>query len=80
MFEIPIATETLTHEEIQEISGSARRSDQIAWLQLNGWTFLKNRAGDPIVGRLYARLKLAGINPSSLGASTSWSLDASKIR
>lgn len=60
----PIQSETLSQEELQQLTGAARKRDQTIWLQENGWVFLKNRAGDPIVGRFYARLKLAGIQPN----------------
>lgn len=79
-FEMPMASETLSSEELSQISGCARRSDQIAWLQAEGWTFVKNKAGEPIVGRLYARLRLSGISPNALAASGNWSPDLSKVR
>lgn len=79
-FEMPMASETLSHEELSQISGCARRADQIAWLQAEGWTFVKNKAGEPIVGRLYARLRLSGISPNALATSGNWSPDLSKVR
>lgn len=80
IFEMPIGSETLTANEIELITGCVRRADQIAWLQAEGWTFFKNKAGDPIVGRLYARLKLSGINPNSMMASGGWAPDLNKVR
>lgn len=82
MFEIPLPTETLSPEEVSDISGCKRDADQIDWLKRNGWTFVQNRAGTPKVGRLYARLKLAGINPALLAApeATGWQLDVSNVR
>jgi hypothetical protein len=61
MFELPIESETLTAEEIAQTSGCQRRSEQVEWLTCNGWAFHKNRAGAPIVGRFYARLRMAGV-------------------
>jgi Domain of unknown function (DUF4224) len=59
----PISSETLTQDELQHLTGAARKKDQTTWLEENGWVFVKNRGGDPIVGRLYARMMLAGIRP-----------------
>lgn len=80
IFEMPMTSETLTPEEVASITGCARRADQIAWLQGEGWIFVRNRAGEPIVGRLYARLRLSGVSISSLTGSTSWTPDFSKMR
>jgi len=82
MFELSISSETLTEEEVNEISGCIRKSDQAEWLTKNGWVFFQNRAGAPKVGRLYARLRMAGINPASLAtpAAGGWQFDASKVR
>lgn len=80
IFEMPIPSETLEPEEIGKISGCQRKSDQVEWLKANGWIFHKNKADDPIVGRLYARLKLAGINPTSLVTGGGWTPDFSEVR
>jgi len=80
IFEMPIISETLASKEIELITGCARRADQIAWFQAEGWTFVKNKAGDPVVGRLYARLKLSGINPSTMMAPGGWAPDFTKIK
>ena len=80
IFEMPIDSETLTPEELGQITGCARKGDQIEWLSCNGWTFHKNKAGEPVVGRLYARLKLAGITPAALASGGGWVPDFSGIR
>lgn len=82
IFELPISSETLSEDEVSDISGCSRKSDQIEWLTKNGWVFFQNRAGAPKIGRLYARLRMAGINPASLSApaTTGWQFDASKVR
>lgn len=82
MFEMPIPSETLEPEEIAKISGCARSGDQVEWLKKNGWVFFLNRAGVPIIGRLYARLKMAGINPAALASAeaSGWQLDMSTVR
>jgi len=66
LIEMPIATETLAPGELQAITGYGRPSDQAGWLEAHGWHYVRNRGGEPIVGRLYARLKLAGIDPSQV--------------
>lgn len=80
LFDSVIQSETLSVEEVEAISGCGRKNDQIKWLQQNGWTFIKNRSGAPIIGRLYARLRLSGINPASLVSTPAWTPDLSKVR
>jgi hypothetical protein len=80
VFEMSLPSETLTAEEIQQITGCGRRGDQVAWLRAAGWTYVTNRAGEPVVGRLYARLRLAGITPSALMATGGWAPDFSSLR
>jgi len=65
LFELTIQSETLSADEVASITGCNRRGDQIEWLTANGWRFYKNRGGDPIIGRLYARMQLAGIKPNT---------------
>lgn len=80
LFEMALATETLNAEELVAITGCGRRGDQVAWLQAAGWTHVTNRAGEPVVGRFYARLRLAGITPSALMAAGGWAPDFSSLR
>ena len=80
VFEMVLPSEMLGQEEVIQITGCARRNDQIAWLDAQGWTYVKTRAGEPIVGRMYARLKLSGISPQLLGAAEVRAPDMSKIR
>jgi hypothetical protein len=80
VFEMALSSEILTPDEIAEITGCGRRSDQIQWLTDNAWTFHKTKAGNPIVGRLYARLKLTGINPATMATMGKWVPDFSSIR
>lgn len=82
IFELPLNSETLSDEEVSEISGCSRKSDQIEWLAKNGWVFFQNRSGTPKIGRLYARLRMAGINPAALAtpAAGGWQFDASLVR
>lgn len=75
-----MTSETLNSDELVAITGCGRRGDQLAWLQAAGWTYVTNRAGEPIVGRLYTRLRLAGITPSALMAAGGWAPDFSSLR
>jgi hypothetical protein len=79
IFELPIESETLTPDEIVQITGCQRRTDQVEWLTCNGWAFHKNKIGDPIVGRFFARLKMAGIRLDSVTPSAGMP-DFSKVR
>lgn len=82
LFEMPLASETLSADEVQEITGAARKTDQVGWLETHGWHYLRNRAGEPIVGRLYARLKLAGLSPQTLltPPTETWEPDMSYLK
>jgi hypothetical protein len=44
MFELTLPTETLSDEEVSDISGCSRKTDQVDWLTKNGWMFFQNRA------------------------------------
>jgi len=75
-----IQTETLAEEELATISGYQTPSKQIQWLTNNHWAFVLTGARRPIVGRVYARMKLAGIQPFSVKAvAEAWTLDLSKV-
>lgn len=80
IFDFPLASETLSPEEVTQITGATRKRDQIEWLTCNGWAYHRNRAGEPIVGRLYARLRMAGINPACLMQQDPALPDFSKVR
>lgn len=72
-------TEILDEDEVAAITGYKLPRKQLAWLDANGWKFHRNGAGHPIVGRAYARLKMAGINPAKASSKEGWSLDLSKV-
>ena len=75
-----IQTETLAEEELSTISGYQTPSKQIQWLTDNHWEFVLTGARRPIVGRIYARMKLAGIQPFAVQAvAEAWTLDLSKV-
>lgn len=64
LFELNISSEVLQADEVCAITGCSRKADQIEWLKSNNWRHYKNKAGEPIVGRLYARMQLSGIHAS----------------
>lgn len=80
LIEMAIQSETLDAKEIAEITGASHRAKQVEWLVLNRWTHHTNRAGEPIVGRFYARLKMAGINPAGIAPSEPWTPNFSQIQ
>ncbi|MCK3840574.1 MULTISPECIES: DUF4224 domain-containing protein [Pseudomonas] len=73
-------SETLADEELATITGYQIPSKQIQWLTDNRWEFVLTGARRPVVGRVYARLKLAGVKPSAVNAVTeTWSLDLANV-
>ncbi|WP_095083349.1 DUF4224 domain-containing protein [Pseudomonas sp. Irchel s3h17] len=75
-----IQSETLAEEELAAITGYQIPSRQAGWLSKNGWEYVLTGARRPVVGRVYARLKLAGVKPSATNAvAETWTLDLSKV-
>ncbi|UUQ65187.1 DUF4224 domain-containing protein [Pseudomonas fuscovaginae UPB0736] len=75
-----IQSETLAEEELAAITGYHLPSKQIEWLARNSWQYVLTGARRPVVGRVYARLKLAGVKPSATNAvAETWTLDLSRV-
>jgi len=75
-----VQSETLADEELATITGYQIPSKQIQWLTENHWEFVLTGARRPIVGRIYARLKLSGVKPSAANTvAETWSLDLAKV-
>ncbi|MCY1416509.1 hypothetical protein D3C76_967940 [compost metagenome] len=75
-----IQSETLADEELAAITGYQTPSRQIQWLSNNGWQYVLTGARRPVVGRVYARLKLAGVKPSATNATAeTWTFDLSRV-
>lgn len=73
-------SETLTDEELATITGYKIPSCQRQWLASNHWEFVLTGAQRPIVGRVYARLKLAGVKPTANNAvAETWTLDLARV-
>lgn len=50
--------EFLTNEEIEILTGKVKKTAQIDWLKKNGWQYVQNSCGAPVVGRYYCRDKM----------------------
>lgn len=75
-----LPSEVLADEEIAAITGYLLPSRQIEWLNRNGWQHVLTAARRPVVGRVYARLKLAGVKPTaSNAAAETWTLDLARV-
>ncbi len=73
-------SEFLSPDELTELVGKKVVSKQIEWLENHHWNYETNAAGRPIVGRVYARLRLAGVHPTRTTVSDpAWSLDLSNV-
>lgn len=73
-------SETLTDEELATITGYKIPSCQRQWLATNHWEFVLTGAQRPVVGRVYARLKLAGVKPTANNAvAETWTLDLARV-
>lgn len=80
MFEMTLPSETLSQDELHQITGSKNKRDVAHWLDQNGWIYAKTKAGEPVVGRMYARLRMAGINPKEVvAANAGWQPDFSAL-
>ena len=77
-------TEILSEKELADLTGYKQRSFQRQWLKKRDWVFVESRGGRPLVGRMFARMKL-GRAPPSLSAPTppsappTWSPDFSRV-
>jgi hypothetical protein len=80
IIQIPLQSETLTSQELAEITGCAHKRGQLQWLLANGWHHHTSRSLQPVVGRLYARLKMAGITPAAMASAATWQPDLSQVR
>ncbi|MED5607850.1 DUF4224 domain-containing protein [Pseudomonas sp. JH-2] len=56
-------SEILSDEELAEITGYKVRAWQRRWLDSHHWVYVESRGKRPLVGRLYARMKLGIVPP-----------------
>jgi hypothetical protein len=74
-------TEFLNADELAEVTGYKYVSHQREWLNKNGWVYVLNAAGRPIVGRWYARMRLSGVKPTAnTGIQSAWQPDFSSLK
>lgn len=70
----------LTPEELERLTGAAQTALQLEWLRTNAWAYTLTRAGKPVVGRLYANLKLSGVDVATIVQPSAWQPDFSAIQ
>jgi hypothetical protein len=74
----------LSDEELAELTGYKARAYQRRWLIDRHWVFIESRGKRPLVGRLYARMKLGVLFPSIVDpnpppAAPTWTPDYSRV-
>lgn len=65
---MPMDGEVLNPDELRVITGRKEPAGQAKWLLDRRWVFHGNEEGRLIVGRLYARLRLCGIDLPGMAA------------
>lgn len=65
---MPMDGEVLSESELMIITGRKDAPSQAKWLVSRGWVFHHNDEGRLIVGRLYSRLRLCGIDLPGMAA------------
>jgi hypothetical protein len=76
--------EILSDDELADLTGYKRRSDQRKWLKDRNWVFVESRGGRPLVGRMFARMKLGMVNatiadPKPPPTRPAWTPDFSRV-
>ena len=76
--------EILSDDELADLTGYKRRSDQRKWLKDRNWVFVESRGGRPLVGRMFARMKLGMVNaaiadPNPPPERPAWTPDFSRV-
>lgn len=76
-------TEILSEEELADLTGYKHRSYQRQWLKSRNWVFVESRGGRPLVGRMFARMKLGIISPTLATQppppASTWTPDFSRV-
>jgi len=70
----------LTEVELMKLTGTPQHSLQIDWLKEKRWAYTLTRSGRPVVGRLYANLKLSGVEVATIVSPQGFELDLSAIQ
>lgn len=79
-----IEAEILSDEELADLTGYKQRAHQRKWLKDRNWIFIESRGGRPLVGRMFARMKLGAANPIQVEQSLpkarpAWTPDFSRV-
>lgn len=56
----------LTAEELRELTGFMRPTNQLQWLRENGWKFAEDAQRRPKVARTYFELRLGGVTAADV--------------
>jgi hypothetical protein len=70
----------LNADELAALTGTPQTALQLEWLRANGWAHTLTRAGKPVVGRLYANLKLSGVEVATIVQPSAWQPNFSAIQ
>ena len=80
LFQFPEKPDTLTSEEMLEITNSHRREGQIKWLSENGYIYEVYADGWPRVHRYYQLCRMLGLKPQDfMTGIKAWTPDFSKL-
>ncbi len=76
--------EILSDDELAEITGYKQRAHQRKWLKDRNWIYIESRGGRPLVGRMFARMKLGMVNAAIVDtnpplARSVWTPDFSRV-
>ncbi|MDF2792669.1 MAG: hypothetical protein K0S85_422 [Pseudomonas orientalis] len=79
-----IEAEIFSDDELAALTGYKQRAHQRKWLIDRNWVFIESRGGRPLVGRMYARMKLGMSNPVLIEQSLPptrpvWTPDFSRV-
>lgn len=55
----------LTENQLQTLTGTAVIDEQITWLVENGWKFVRNTQGKPVVSKSHCEHQLGGVAKDS---------------
>ncbi len=79
-----IEAEIFSDDELADLTGYKQRAHQRKWLTDRNWVFVESRGGRPLVGRMYARMKLGITNTALIEQSPPlarpvWTPDFSRV-
>lgn len=63
----------LSKDDLQQVTGYRRASDQARWLTQHGWRFTRNALGRPVVARAELERQLVGSNRAKTTDEPDWS-------